>query len=251
MINTHPELIKPAVSTLASAFQTDAIVAYMLNGLKDAEARSAYIPTLFNSFLTASILNGGWLIHTPKTADGELGACALVLPPGADPANPWTMYAAGALGLIWNLGWSGVERIMTDYAGSADECKQRAMGTDAEGKPKEKERYYYVFIIGARPEERGKGLGSALMEEVKRVCKEDGNASCWLESTSTGSRDLYNRLGWRITEEVTIGKGKAGANGLPKVDGDGVKYWAMLYRPAEEEAVIAAAKEEQAARKAL
>lgn len=101
-------------------------------------------------------------------------------------------------------------------------------------------RYYYVFIIGAKPEERGKGLGSALMEEVKRVCKEDGNASCWLEATSPASRALYARLGWKLTEEVTIGQGKAGADGLPKEGGEGVKYWAMLYRPSEEDADKAA-----------
>lgn len=130
---------------------------------------------------------------------------------------------------------------MTDYAGSADAAKMRAMGTSPDGSPKEKERYYYVFIIGAKPEERGKGLGTVLMEEVKRVCKNDGNASCWLEATSTGSRDLYKRLGWKVTEEVTIGKGKAGADGLQKEGGEGVKYWAMLYRPSEEVAAMAEA----------
>lgn len=99
---------------MASAFQTDPIVTYMLNGLTPESKRHAYIPTLFNGFLTASVLNGGWLIQTPRGVDGNPGACALVLPPGADPANPWTMYQAGALGLVWNLGLTGVSRIMTD-----------------------------------------------------------------------------------------------------------------------------------------
>lgn len=138
------ELIPAAVQTLASAFQTDPIVAYMLNGLTPTKKRLAYIPELFKGFLTSSCLNGGWIIQTPKSEDGLPGACALVLPPGGDPANPWTMIQSGVLGVVWNLGLSGVRRIMSDYAGSADAAKTRAMGINADGTAKtaeEKERY--------------------------------------------------------------------------------------------------------------
>ena len=239
MTNPLTEVIPPAVATLTSAFETDPIVSYMLNSLTPTATRLAYIPTLFTGMLTASCLNGGWIISTTPTEGGNPGACALVLPPGGDPTNPWTMFQSGALGLLWNLGWGGFKRIIVDYAGNADAAKMRAMGMNLDGSKKteeEKERYYYVFILGTKPEEQGKGLGSALMEEVKRVCKEDGNASCWLEATSLGSRASYERLGWKLMEEVTIGQGRAGADGLPKEGGKGVKYWAMLYRPSEEAA---------------
>lgn len=144
-------------------------------------------------------------------------------------ANPWTWYSSGLLGLMWDLGLGGVKRIPLGYGLAADAAKAKYL--DLSG-PK-KEPYYYVFIIGAGNEARGKGLGSKLMTEVREKCKAEGVA-CWLESTTEGSKRLYERLGWEVKEEIVLGKGEVGADGLVKEGGKGVKIWGMLYRPEKE-----------------
>ncbi len=236
ILTRDTEAVDVAVATLAPAFEHDPVVTYMINNLTPESKRIAYIPSLFTSFLTASTLNNGFILSTPDNS-----ACVVVLPPGEDPANPLTWYQSGVLGLIWTVGWSGIQRIIGEYAGQAEAAKSRAMDKDG-SKTGKKERYYYVFIIGAKTESRGQGLGTVLMDEVKRICREDVvdgvAASCWLEATTGGSRRLYERLGWKLTEEITLGKGSVGSDGLSKEDGEGAKCWGMLYRPSEEQAVV-------------
>ena len=53
----------------------------------------------------------------------------------------------------------------------------------------------------------------------------------WLEATTMRSRDVYLKLGFKVVEEMVLGKGEAGADGRAKKGGEGVKIWAMIWRP--------------------
>lgn len=53
----------------------------------------------------------------------------------------------------------------------------------------------------------------------------------WLEATTPGSRTVYEKLGFVVVEEITLGKGQAGPDGRTKKGGEGVKIWAMVWRP--------------------
>ena len=227
ILTRDPESVDAAVKTLTEAFATDPVVHYMLNSLSDEE-RKSYMPTLFTAFLNACTLNNG-TIYSIGTNESH-SACVTFLPPGSDMANPWTWYSSGMLSVIWKLGFGGIKRILKGYAAAADAAKGRHMVMDGP----EKEKYYYVFIIGAKDEARGQGLGSKLMSEVRDKCKREG-MSCWLESTTEGSKRLYERLGWKTVEEIVLGKGEVGPDGLVKEGGEGVKIWGMLYRPEKEE----------------
>jgi len=51
----------------------------------------------------------------------------------------------------------------------------------------------------------------------------------WLETATEESRKEYEGMGFRVCEEVTIGKGRVDAKGWPQDGGEGVKTWAMIW----------------------
>ena len=95
-----------------------------------------------------------------------------------------------------------------------------------------REKYYYVFFIGTRQDCRGRGLASALMRHYQGLATK-ANLPVWLEATTAKSRDIYLKLGFEVVEEIVLGKGKVGSDGL-LTKGDeavGVRVWGMVWRP--------------------
>ncbi|MGW7086293.1 GNAT family N-acetyltransferase [Streptomyces sp. NPDC054871] len=77
--------------------------------------------------------------------------------------------------------------------------------------------HQYLHMIGVSPERQGEGLGSALIGAVLERCDKEG-LHAYLEASSSRSRALYTRLGFRFT-------GKA--IDLP----DGPHLWPMWREP--------------------
>lgn len=97
--------------------------------------------------------------------------------------------------------------------------------------------YGYLTIIGTSPARQGQGLGSALLRRMQAMA---GARPIWLEASSAGSRRLYERHGFVVVEEVVVGRGRVGADGLAKGagvegEGEGVTFWAMVWRREEPE----------------
>ena len=114
--------------------------------------------------------------------------------------------------------------MLQEYTPLSDACKKKAL--------KKGEKYYYVFFIGTKEEERGKGLCGTIMKQWQGEASKEGKAIV-LEATTENSRRLYERLGWKVVDEIVLGKGKVGSDGLRKEGGDGVKIWGMIWRPDE------------------
>ncbi|MEW9549857.1 GNAT family N-acetyltransferase [Nonomuraea sp. NPDC050783] len=75
------------------------------------------------------------------------------------------------------------------------------------------EPHHYLAFLAVHPDRQDQGLGSALLRHQHG--RLDGGAA-YLEASSTGSRDLYARHGYRVREPFA----------LP----DGTMYWPM-WRP--------------------
>lgn len=81
----------------------------------------------------------------------------------------------------------------------------------AEHRPKQ--AHYYLHMLGARSNQQGKGVGSALLREgLKRV--DQHGMPAYLESSNEKNLPLYERFGFRITSEQTLGS-------------DGPRVWFM------------------------
>ena len=68
------------------------------------------------------------------------------------------------------------------------------------------EPHYYLPFIGVAPDWQGRGLGAAVMAPILERCDRE-RMPAYLDATTHRNRALYERLGFTITEEFTLGKG--------------------------------------------
>ena len=94
------------------------------------------------------------------------------------------------------------------------------------------ERVYYIFLLGTDEASRGKGLCSQMVRFYQDKAKQE-NVAIYMEASTEASLRLYERLGFVTIDEWPLGKGVAGADGLPEADGPGCKLWGMVWRPRE------------------
>ena len=95
-----------------------------------------------------------------------------------------------------------------------------------------KEKYLYLFFIGTREDCRGRGYASTLIRR-RQVLATEANLPIWLEATTVKSRDIYLKLGFEVVQEIVMGKGRVGSDGLV-TKGEkaiGVPLWGMVWRP--------------------
>jgi GNAT superfamily N-acetyltransferase len=67
-----------------------------------------------------------------------------------------------------------------------------------------RESHYYVRDVGVLPPMQGKGLGGALLRPTLDRCDREG-LPAYLEASSERNAALYERLGFRLTDELRIG----------------------------------------------
>ncbi|MCJ1434316.1 hypothetical protein MMC27_003683 [Xylographa pallens] len=113
--------------------------------------------------------------------------------------------------------------MLSEIVPKSDAAKKKGLGKG--------EKYYYLFFIGTQKERNGQGLATALIRRYQAIAAREGYA-IWLESTTSHSVGIYAHLGFEIVEEMILGKGKAAADGTAKKNGEGLKFWAMVWRPA-------------------
>jgi ribosomal protein S18 acetylase RimI-like enzyme len=66
-----------------------------------------------------------------------------------------------------------------------------------------KEPHYYLLAIGVEPAHQGKGVGSQLMAPMLERCDREGMPA-YLESSKERNLALYERHGFRVTEQITL-----------------------------------------------
>ena len=98
--------------------------------------------------------------------------------------------------------------------------------TERESRP-----FYHLAMLARDPDvEEGKSdaaMRACLMPFLERARRE--GLPVWLETATEEFRDYYSSLGFKVVEEVTIGKGKVDRKGWPTQGGEGVLCWPMIY----------------------
>ncbi|KXT08564.1 hypothetical protein AC579_8308 [Pseudocercospora musae] len=201
---------------LSTIFLDDPAIRYMCSSLSDSD-RIAYMPHYFTVLMRAAMLNSGIFEEC-----NDWSCMTVWMPPGKRIDNELTIYQAGFLGSILKLGLSGAKRMLIDFSAQVDRVKKKWK------KKLGMRRFWYLFFVGTRREERGKGLASEMIRRWQQR-----KMPIWLEATSEGSRDLYRRLGFRELEVLVMGKGTHGKDGTVEKSGEGVRMWAMVWMPEE------------------
>jgi GNAT superfamily N-acetyltransferase len=175
------------VETLSAAFQEDPFMSWWI---PDPQRRSEILPRCFE--LIVDITHPHDELYT---TDPLPVATAVWVPPGRQPAGEQAQEVVG-----WYL---DVAEETADRLVAALELMDAAHPA---------EPHAYLFLLGARPNWQGRGLGSALLHAVLDRCDTDGTPA-YLEATSTDNVRLYQRHGFELTGEI----------GLP----DGPSLWPM------------------------
>jgi GNAT superfamily N-acetyltransferase len=63
--------------------------------------------------------------------------------------------------------------------------------------------HYYVRDVGVHPDTQGQGVGSALLRPTLDRCDREG-LPAYLEASSERNAALYERLGFRLTDELRV-----------------------------------------------
>ena len=66
-----------------------------------------------------------------------------------------------------------------------------------------REPHYYLFAIGARPECKGQGVGTALISHVLRTCDRE-EMPAYLENSKEENLQFYQGHGFRVSEKIRI-----------------------------------------------
>lgn len=172
---------RSVAETLAAAFFDDPVIAWAWH---DPQRRRETLPDFFE------LMVAGSLEHDEVYTTDDLAGAALWLPPAALQISDEEAAAFAA----------AVEGVTCEFAPAV----LRLFSTLDEHHPHAP--HYYLPIIGTRPEDQGRGIGSILLAPVLEQCDRVG-LPAYLEATSERSSALYVRHGFQVTGEIALPHG--------------------------------------------
>ncbi len=184
-----PERRAEAVQALGAAFAQDPLILWM-------SRHPEYPYTAFDQVIDPYLHTGAsWILD--NGAGALLGA-----PPGMP--KPKADIDAHLIGLLWRrYGFRTLVRGVWYELYSAHFPP--------------KQRHYYVYAIGVKPEFQGQGLGARLMQPILGLADAE-QVPVYLESANERNLSFYQRLGFRIIRET-------------RVPLRGPRLWLMLREP--------------------
>jgi ribosomal protein S18 acetylase RimI-like enzyme len=180
-----PALYPEAVACLTAAFQEDPVLSYLF---EDEEQRPLMLAAFFANRLASRNETDRLLV--PSGSDAR-NAAALWEAPEKDSENDSSFNAVVAAGIsLLGQGW----------------ISDRLANLRVLGEAKPKDRHWYLSFVGTRPESRGKGLASTLIESVTNICDQE-KIPAYLESSNPDNVSLYESHGFRVIGEAVIKDG--------------------------------------------
>ncbi len=180
-----PALYPEAVACLTAAFQEDPVLSYLF---EDEEQRPLMLAAFFANRLASRNETDRLLV--PSGSDAT-NAAALWEAPEKDSENDSSFNAVVA---------AGISLLGQDW------ISDRLANLRVLGEVKPKDRHWYLSFVGTRPESRGKGLASTLIESVTNICDQE-KIPAYLESSNPDNVSLYESHGFRVIGEAVIKDG--------------------------------------------
>lgn len=172
----------PIALSLAEAFWDDPVQMFLLPDEKSRHRREV---GLFSVLLRGHYLRLG---ATYVTADH--GGAAMWAPPGK-AVLPFTAVIRHSPAMLRSLGRRSL--LALQVLSSIE-------------KQHPKEPHWYLGVLGTRPEQQGKGIGSALLQPILERCDAEG-LPAYLESSKHSNLAFYGRHGFEVTGEINLAKG--------------------------------------------
>jgi GNAT superfamily N-acetyltransferase len=178
----RPAMATALAGTLARAFYDDPVISWVVS---DDARRLEAMKRGFDLYLRRV-----WLRHEETYSVGDSAGVCVWEPPGA-----WKLSAREQLSLL--------PAMLRIYG----RMLPRLLGAlNAVEKDHPTEPHYYLAFVGVDPESQGRGMGSILLHPVLQRCDAEG-APAYLEASAPRNRELYERHGFEVTEEIRPGRG--------------------------------------------
>ena len=188
--------IDRAAITLQRAFSPDPMFTWLF---PDPATRPAVLQRLIRVPLEYGLRYGR------VTASQDAKAACVWIPPGPGITIP-RMICSGMLGVPFRTGFGPFGKFMT-----ANETMDKIH------KARVPEPHWYLAVVGVDPEVQNRGVGSAIVREGLALADRESKP-CYLETSERRNLAFYERLGFVVLEEATLGKG-------------GPTAWAMRREP--------------------
>ncbi len=159
IIRVLPNQFKPARLTLGRAFEHYPLMTY---AMPKAKGRSEAVTSLYGSILR-DCLDWGEVYAT-----SDLAGVACWLPPGQTSPSLLRLIRCGMLKLPWLFGWTGFRRLQ-----AYEDVAHKLHHEHAPGS------HWYLWAIGVRPEDQGKGIASQLVAPILARAEKSPYPATW------------------------------------------------------------------------
>jgi ribosomal protein S18 acetylase RimI-like enzyme len=185
-------MLDAADDALVAAFMDDSLIGWVF---PDPASRERRLRRLNRVPLEYGLRYG-------YVRQSDEGRCVAVWIPPGEPMSPWRMVRSGMLAVPLRTGLGPLARF-GGANGVMDKIHKRHMSGP----------HWELLIVGVDPALQGRGRGSALVRDGLARADEAG-LPCYLNTNTLANVPFYERLGFSVLEEATLGK-------------DGPAAWAM------------------------
>ena len=170
---------KTAASVLGQAFAKDAFMTYVF---PDVDSRIEKLTQIFLPLIRTSLRHGG-VERTPGNGGVLAWAPAKVF---SGPLKILELVRSGMVWLPASIGLSAAQRLIAH-----DHTCEAALIHHA---PKD---FAYIWAVGVRPDQAGKGLGKQMIQAALNDMRQQGYKACWLRTENPKNVGLYKYLGFQ------------------------------------------------------
>lgn len=168
-----------ALDALVAAFAHDPVATFLF---PDPEQRRIGMRHLFEvGFKFAR--HYGYVDVTPDQT-----AVAVWVRPEFTGPSWWRLLRSGILGMAFKLGWRATLRLLR-YKEFLDTVRMAALPSP----------HWFLFSIGVRPDQQGRGLGAALLAHGRQ--RMNARQTCYLETANPDNLAFYRRNGFRVISD--------------------------------------------------
>lgn len=117
--------------------------------------------------------------------------------------------------------------LLTEWRGKVMDAKKTYLSSARD--PSQIRPFYHLSFLARNPSApKVSGSIAAVIEPFLSRARDEG-VPAWLEATTKQAATVYEHFGFRLVEEITIGRGSIDSEGWPREGGEGVTAYAMIY----------------------
>lgn len=186
----QPDDLNEASEILVRAFNNDPMFGYL--GIKVEEGRSLVDTDALKSFVDL-ILRNCQPYNSVYTITGDRSGVAVWVPPGKSEMSTWQFLLMLSI-FYWKYGWERTKRCWILFS-SLDKRHRQEID----------EPHWMLSLLGVAPSDRGRGIGSLLLQPVLQQADREG-LSCYLSTFNERAVSFYQKHGFAILWQGELSK---------------------------------------------